>query len=113
MSARARKTRSAVTHYRVLREYGRLTLLQVRIETGRTHQIRVHMAEKGHPVVGDTVYGGGRERGLAGTLRAEAINLNRLFLHAHRLEFRHPRTGKALSFTSPLPQDLENFLQRL
>ena len=113
ISARARKTRSAVTHYRILEEYSAMTLLQVHIETGRTHQIRVHLAHKGHPVVGDALYGGSWERGLSPELRSEIRNLNRVFLHAHRLELLHPRSGEILSFTSPLPRELDEFLASL
>ena len=107
ISIHARRARSAVTHYRVERDFGSTALLRVRIETGRTHQIRVHLAQKGHPVVGDSVYG--RKRGaLTGE---DPVRPPRLFLHAHLLEFRHPRTGREMSFTSPLPADLEDFLR--
>ena len=107
ISIRARRGRSAVTHYRVEREVGLMALLRVRIETGRTHQIRVHLAQKGHPVVGDSVYG--RKRGTM--IGEDPVRPPRLFLHAHLLEFRHPRTGREMSFTSPLPVDLEDFLR--
>lgn len=113
ISVRARKARSAITHYEILKEYDRLSLLQVRIETGRTHQIRVHLAQKGHPVVGDTLYGGNRMRNLPRQLQSAADSLGRVFLHAHRLEFHHPRTGEALSFASPLPPELQDFLDLL
>jgi 23S rRNA pseudouridine1911/1915/1917 synthase len=113
ISVRARKTRSAITHYLTLRKYQGLSLLRVRIETGRTHQIRVHLAQKGHPVVGDKVYGGNRYNTLPRSERSEAAALDRVFLHSQRLEFRHPRTGERLSFTSTLPSDLEGFLARL
>jgi len=115
--------RSAVSHYELVRRletrFGRFTLVRVRIETGRTHQIRVHMASIGHPVVGDTLYGA------AGQLTAvapeeksrsktrEILRLGRNFLHAAELEFTHPRTGKALVLKSPLPEALEEFLLRL
>lgn len=111
ISVRARKQRSAVTHYQLEKEYGGFSLLRVRIETGRTHQIRVHLAEKGHSVVGDSVYGGRRGRTPENTqLRAAISRLHRFFLHAHQLEFRHPRTGALLQFTSPLPPELAEFL---
>ena len=94
--------RSAVTHYRVLERYPGYTYLQCRLETGRTHQIRVHMAKLGHPLLGDTVYGSSRPYpGLAGQC-----------LHARRLCFTHPRTGEAITLECPLPpwfvQVLEN-----
>ena len=121
--------RSAVTHYEVVRRldnrFGKFTLLRVRIETGRTHQIRVHMASIGHPVVGDTVYGGaGQLTDQAASQAApskaarrkaepEKLRLGRNFLHAARLEFAHPTTGKLLELEAPLPEELVNFLDRL
>ena len=113
ISIRARKKRTAVTHYRTLKEYGSLSLLSVRIETGRTHQIRVHLAHKGNPILGDRVYGGRRKGQLPIPLQAAAEQLDRVFLHAHRIEFRHPRTGAVLSFTSPLTPELQHFLALL
>lgn len=85
--------RPAVTHYRVERRYRGYTLLAVRLETGRTHQIRVHLASIGHPVVGDRVYGPGRPH----------LGLRGQALHARRLVFRHPRSGQQMEFESPLP----------
>ncbi len=116
--------RTAISHYKVLRRlntrYGRFTLVSVRIETGRTHQIRVHMASIGHPVVGDTLYGAPGRIQLAGvaTLRkkrdvevsGEALSLDRNFLHAAELEFKHPRTGELLALRSELPEELRDFL---
>ncbi len=114
ISVRSRRRREAVTHYQEDSTYGPFSLLRVRIETGRTHQIRVHLAQIGYPVVGDLLYGGNRFRNLpAPCMRTSARALHRNFLHAHRLEFRHPRTGEKLSFTSPLPQDLAGFLASL
>ncbi len=95
--------REARTRYRVLREIDGRTLVEVRPETGRTHQIRVHLASIGHPVVGDPVYGRGRP---AGPLR-------RQFLHAQRLAFRHPRTGDRLELEAELPEDLAQALAGL
>ncbi len=109
ISVHARRQRCAITHYRVERDYGSLALLRVRIETGRTHQIRVHLAQKGHPVVGDTLYGG--RHNLPG--RMASVRLDRLFLHAHQIEFRHPRTGREMAFTCALPEVLADFLRRL
>jgi 23S rRNA pseudouridine1911/1915/1917 synthase len=113
--------RSAVSHYEVVRRlttrFGRFTLIRVRIETGRTHQIRVHMASLGHPVVGDTLYGAAgqlTEQNLARRKQVpERLRLGRNFLHAARLEFQHPISKKTLQLESPLPQELEALLARL
>ncbi len=113
ISTRARRTRSATTHYQVLETYGPLSLVSLRIETGRTHQIRVHMASLGHPVLGDLLYGRGRDRNLPALLRGLVDLPGRIFLHAHRLAFHHPRTGEPLSFVAPLPPELEEVLRRL
>ncbi|MBZ5495038.1 MAG: RluA family pseudouridine synthase [Acidobacteriia bacterium] len=111
ISVRSRRRRAAVTHYREAGDYGPFSLLRVRIETGRTHQIRVHLAQMGHPVAGDILYGGNRSRNLADArLRSAVRDLRRHFLHAQRLEFRHPRTGENLSFTAGLPPELTDFL---
>jgi 23S rRNA-/tRNA-specific pseudouridylate synthase len=85
-----------------------VSLLRVAIATGRTHQIRVHLSAIGHPIVGDALYGGVRRR-VPGPLRA-VLRLSRPFLHAERLSFTHPRTGDRLTFTAPLPRDLETVL---
>lgn len=111
ISTRARHKRTAVTHYRVLESFGSLSLLNVRIETGRTHQIRVHLAQKGHPVVGDSLYGG--HRNLSAAFSRAAKELQRPFLHSHRLEFHHPRSGETLSFESPLSAELMKFLSEV
>jgi 23S rRNA pseudouridine1911/1915/1917 synthase len=113
ISVRARRKRSAITHYQVSENYGSVSLLSVRIETGRTHQIRVHLAQKGHPVVGDAVYGGDRMRSLPAKLLAAAKDLQRLFLHSHRVQFSHPRTGEPMAFSAPLPPELEHCLSLL
>ncbi|HKE55846.1 MAG TPA: RluA family pseudouridine synthase, partial [Pyrinomonadaceae bacterium] len=97
--------RSALSLYRVRRHYQRFTLLDVEIKTGRTHQIRVHLNWLKHPVVGDETYGGGRDNTVQDPrLRARIRNLGRQFLHAEKLGFTHPTTGKPLEFTAPLPQ---------
>jgi 23S rRNA pseudouridine1911/1915/1917 synthase len=93
--------REARTQYHVLRHVGEATLLEVKPETGRTHQIRVHLSAIGYPVAGDKVYG------------ARADKLSRLFLHACRLGFRLPSTGEYREFTSELPPDLEQVLAEL
>ena len=113
MTTRLEGGRTAVTHYRVARrldtKFGKFSLLEVRIDTGRTHQIRVHVAAMGHPVVGDTMYGAPRQaRG-----RSAAIGLGRNFLHAAELEFRHPRTGATVALNSELPEELQEFLRRV
>jgi len=95
----AEKGRPAVTHYETLAAGPLAALLRVRIETGRTHQIRVHMAHLGHPVVGDTTYGRAR-RGLP-----DGLEIPRQMLHAHALKIAHPRTGAPLAFTAPPPED--------
>jgi 23S rRNA pseudouridine1911/1915/1917 synthase len=106
--------RGALTLYSVKRSYGGFTLLDVELKTGRTHQIRVHLASLKHPVVGDDVYGSGRENNLQDVqLRARIRKLNRHFLHAEKLGFRHPKTGAPLSFSAPLPHQLTQFLELL
>ena len=93
--------------------YDRFTLLDVEIKTGRTHQIRVHLAWIKHPVVGDETYGGGATRRIADPrLRARIAALGRQFLHAERLGFHHPRTGEWLRFAAPLPPELADVPRR-
>jgi 23S rRNA pseudouridine1911/1915/1917 synthase len=130
MTAKPRENvRAAVSHYEVVRRlatrFGKFTLVRVRIETGRTHQIRVHMASIGHPVVGDTLYGGAgqltdqvaaqaaQSKAARRKAEPEKLRLGRNFLHAARLEFAHPVTGKLLELEAPLPVELERFLGRL
>ena len=117
MTTRGTGGRDAVSHYNVIRRletpFGKFALVEVKIDTGRTHQIRVHMASLGHAVVGDALYGAPREmrarRGRA-TDEGGAISLPRNFLHAAQLELTHPRTGKQIALKSPLPPELEAFL---
>jgi len=111
MSARARRSREAVTRIVRAEHLKALTLAQVAIHTGRTHQIRVHLSAIGHPIVGDPLYGGLRRR-VPGDLRA-VTHLDRPFLHAARLAFKHPADGRRMEFTSPLPDDLQRVLDEL
>jgi 23S rRNA pseudouridine1911/1915/1917 synthase len=106
--------RAALTLWRVRRRYERFTLLDVEIKTGRTHQIRVHLAWMKHPVVGDETYGMGRDKTVADPrLRAAIAAVGRQFLHAARLGFHHPRTGVWMSFDAPPPPDLARLLEEL
>jgi 23S rRNA pseudouridine1911/1915/1917 synthase len=104
MSSRARRSRSAVTTVVTAEALGSVSLVRLSIGTGRTHQIRVHLSEAGHPIVGDPLYGGTRRR-LPPSI-AVLAHLDRPFLHAARIEFNHPTSGRRLSFEAPLPDDL-------
>jgi 23S rRNA pseudouridine1911/1915/1917 synthase len=103
--------RPARTRFRRTARWVAADLLEAELDTGRTHQIRVHLAHIGHPVVGDRTYGGGAVRGLSGPGHRWGVELARRvprqFLHAARLQFGHPRTGEQLVFSAPLPADLE------
>ena len=123
---RVQGARSAISHYKVERRlhtrFGDFTLLRVRIETGRTHQIRVHLSSLGYPIVGDTLYGAPREIRAEDGVRIikksrrralEAVALPRNFLHAAELELLHPRSGEPLTFTAPLAPELAGFLALL
>jgi 23S rRNA pseudouridine1911/1915/1917 synthase len=121
MTTRRADGRTAVSHIHVIERlstaYGPFTLVEVRIETGRTHQIRVHMQSLGHPVVGDTLYGAPRvisptiRKGESERPTEERAGLERNFLHAAHLEFAHPQTGKALAIDAPLPEELKEYLE--
>jgi len=128
MSTRGQGGRDAITHFHVTERlktpFGKFARLQVKIDTGRTHQIRVHMASLGHPVVGDTLYGAAAEltarHSQAGQSASKrkvgkppAMSLKRNFLHAAELEFMHPCSGKKMRFVAPLPKELALFLRRL
>ena len=103
MSIKTKKPRSAETLYKVLKRYDRFTLLDVNPITGRTHQIRVHLAASGHPLVGDGRYGHKRSK----------TRCPRLFLHAYKIIFDHPQTGEKVEYSSLLPEDLETFLYKI
>jgi 23S rRNA pseudouridine1911/1915/1917 synthase len=136
MTTRGRGGRAAITHYaireRIASPFGKFALLDVHIETGRTHQIRVHMSSIGHSVVGDSLYRAPKElrrptalrkattkaasRGVNQAESAQApgvLTLGRNFLHAAAIEFTHPRTGQPLSFNAPLPSELTQFLEQI
>ncbi|MEA2005857.1 MAG: RluA family pseudouridine synthase [Acidobacteriota bacterium] len=103
VSVKTKKPREATTLYSVSKRYKDFTLLVIKPVTGRTHQIRVHLAAAGHPIVGDRLYG----------RRKEDVDCPRMFLHAHRLSFFHPETKEKLEFVSPLPKDLKGYLEKL
>jgi 23S rRNA pseudouridine1911/1915/1917 synthase len=106
--------RTALSLYKVRQPFQRFTLLDVELKTGRTHQIRVHLAWLRHPVVGDETYGGGRDNTIQNAkLRTEVRKLGRHFLHAEKLAIRHPESSKRLEFQAPLPVELEQLLQNL
>jgi 23S rRNA pseudouridine1911/1915/1917 synthase len=102
MTARLAEGRAAWSEYRVVRRFAAATLLEVRIGTGRTHQIRAHLASIGHPVVGDTLYGASGNSGLG-----------RYFLHAHRIKFRRPLDGQPIEVVSPLAPELDRYLSQI
>ena len=109
-----RAGRPALSLYKVHQRYDRFTLLDVEPKTGRTHQIRVHLAWLKHPVVGDSLYGSGRDKTVADPqIRSRIAKLGRHFLHAEQLAFRHPRTGERLRFKAPLPGQLAGLLESL
>ncbi len=111
MSSRSSRARHAVTRITRAHHLPGVTLCQVAIQTGRTHQIRVHLSAIGHPIVGDSLYGGAHRR-VAGDIRA-VQRLERPFLHAARLAFKHPRDDRRMEFIAPLPDDLTSVLDDL
>ena len=117
MAVVARGGKAALTHYRTLQAwFGAVSLLECRLATGRTHQIRVHMASRGHPLVGDPAYlrrVSAAARGLPDTLRQALLDFPRQALHAARLGFAHPRTGAPLRFETPPPADMQALLAAL
>ncbi len=103
MAITFKNSREAITHYRVIERFGQYTHIELTLETGRTHQIRVHMASLGHPVAGDPVYGG----------KKYLQSLGGQCLHAYFISFTHPRTQQTLTLSSPLPQYFTDFLDKL
>jgi 23S rRNA pseudouridine1911/1915/1917 synthase len=115
MSTRTKRGRMAITHWKKIEELDGFTLLEIFPQTGRTHQIRVHLSSIGHPLLGDPLYG---RKGRPGTIRDPVLRecvtrMNRQALHAKRLEFTHPRTGERVQFVSPVPQDMKKVLEWL
>ena len=115
MSTVSRKSRSAETFWKVIECFNWATFLKLDLKTGRTHQIRVHCAAINHPIVGDPVYGGKKaaKKLLIKDTSNKIISVPRQMLHAWRLEFAHPVTGEAMSFESPIPQDMEKLIEML
>ncbi len=121
MTTRHSGGREAISHYLVKQRldtpFGKFALLEVKIDTGRTHQIRVHLSSLGHPVVGDRLYGAPAELKTASAgskaKSTEAMSLPRNFLHAAELQLTHPRTGVRIALQSPLPPELQAFLEAL
>jgi 23S rRNA pseudouridine1911/1915/1917 synthase len=120
MTTRREGGRTAITHFKVQRRfdtpYGKFSLVEIKIDTGRTHQIRVHMASIGHPIVGDTLYGAARElqrQSRKPTKAAKPLSLPRNFLHSTALEITHPVSSETLSFSRPLPAELQQFMASL
>ncbi|HEX8959976.1 MAG TPA: RluA family pseudouridine synthase [Geobacteraceae bacterium] len=115
MSGKAGRGKHAVTHWQVIGRFGSITLMRLKLETGRTHQIRVHLSESGHPLVGDQVYGGsGRLAGINDPrLKALIREMDRQALHAKTLGFIHPATGKYLEFDTELPEDMARIVAYL
>lgn len=103
MAVTWKNSKEAITHYQVLERYGKYTLVECRLETGRTHQIRVHLSRHGHPIVGDKTYG----------VKKETFQLNGQLLHAYKIGFLHPRSGTYMEFESPLPPYFEKICKIL
>jgi len=112
-TARLPEGKEAITHFEVLERFPGASLLEVRIDTGRTHQIRVHLAERGHPLVGDDTYGRRRRTTADPRVRPLLTTFARPALHARRLSFAHPRTGRKMRFEAPVPADLASLIEAL
>jgi 23S rRNA pseudouridine1911/1915/1917 synthase len=115
MSTRTKRGRTAITRWKKVEEFNSCTLLEIFPQTGRTHQIRVHLSSIGHPALGDRLYGRkGRPGAIHDPILKEcAKRMKRQALHAQRLEFNHPRTGERVQFVSPIPQDMREILEWL
>ena len=115
MSTRTKKGRTAITRWKKLEEFDSCTLLEIFPQTGRTHQIRVHLSSIGHPLLGDPLYGRkGRPGAIHDPVLKECVKrMNRQALHAQQLEFTHPRTGERVQFVSPIPHDMKEVLEWL
>ena len=115
MSGKAKHGRHAVTHWKVLARYNGVTLLRLRLETGRTHQIRVHLSEAGHPLLADSVYGGDARLGNLKDTKLKSLikELGRQALHAKTLGFIHPASGEYIEFDSELPEDMRQIIDYL
>lgn len=110
----ARSGRVALSIWKVRKRFEKFTLVDVEIKTGRTHQIRVHLASINHPIVGDATYNEGRDNTIADSDVKRAVEkLNRFFLHAEKLTFKHPATGETIALTEPIPPELETLLEAL
>ena len=106
--------REALSLWRVRQRFEKFTLLEVEIKTGRTHQIRVHLAYLNHPIIGDETYNEGRDKTIADAeIKKEIEKLGRFFLHAEKLAFTHPKTRRQMDFYAPLPAELERFLETI
>jgi 23S rRNA pseudouridine1911/1915/1917 synthase len=115
MSTRTKKGKAAITRWKKVEDFDSCTFLEIFPQTGRTHQIRVHLSSIGHPLLGDPLYG---RKGRPGTIHDPVLKecvkrMNRQVLHAQRLEFTHPRTGERVQFVSPIPQDIKEVLELL
>lgn len=110
-TARLKTGKPAVTEYQVRERLIDSALLEVHLQTGRTHQIRVHLSESGHPLLGDSIYGAGRRT--TARVRKVQEQLGRPALHAWKLEFQHPRTGQPIAFEAPIPKDLASAIESL
>jgi 23S rRNA pseudouridine1911/1915/1917 synthase len=109
MSTRTKRGKEAVTRWRVLRRLNKATLIEAKLGTGRTHQIRVHFAAIGHPVLGDSTYG----RKTEVEIKGKKLHFPRQMLHAETLGFEHPHTGQFMEFSSPVPDDMKEFIEKL
>lgn len=116
-TSQSKPGRQAVTHWQVTKQmegaYGKFSLLEVKIETGRTHQIRVHLSSLGHPIVGDTLYGAPGKLLSYGGTGSKPASLERNFLHASAIQFEHPISNRPLAFQQPLPDELKDFLRQI